>query len=67
MTGPGEIFTPPALARMPGAHVVDRADGTRHIVHHVEHPVGADYVIHWAGDGTTFAGARHPFTLETTP
>lgn len=66
MTGlPGEIVGPAALARMPGAHVVDRADGTAHVVGHVDHPAGGEYLIHWQGGGVTFAGARHPFRLET--
>ena len=66
MTGPGEILTPPALARMPGAHVIDRLDGTRHVVHHVDHPAGPEWFIHWADGGMTCAGARHPFIQETT-
>jgi len=65
VTGAAEIFLPPALARMPGAHVVDRADGTRHVVDHVTHAPGDDYLIWWQGGGVTSAGARHPFRLET--
>ncbi len=61
-----EIFTPPALARMPGAAVVDRHDGTRHVVDHVEHAPGQDYLICWADGSRMFAGPRHPFLQEQT-
>ena len=61
---PPEIFTPAALARMPGAHVVDRCDGTHHVVDHVEHPPGQEYLIFFADGTRMFAGARHPFTRD---
>jgi hypothetical protein len=50
---------------MPGARVVDRLNGTAHVVAHVDHPPGGDYLIHWTDGGVTFAGARHPFLQET--
>ena len=64
MPGPAEIFTPAALARMPGAHVVDRCDGSHHVVGHVEHPPGQEYLIFFADGTRMFAGGRHPFVRE---
>lgn len=64
MTGAGEILLPAALARMPGARVIDRLNGTAHVVGHVDHPAGGEYVIHWADGSVTWAGARHPFLQE---
>ncbi len=63
---PPEIFTPPALARMRGARVVDRCDGSHHVVDHVDHTAGQDWVIYWRDGSRTFAGPRHPFVEENT-